>query len=193
MPILLLGLIIFLATHSLRIFADDWRTKQIERLGEKRWKGVFALASAVGFVLLVWGFSLARVAPIVLYAPPPWLKAATIVLMVPAFLLLTAAYVPGNSLKAALGHPMLLSVKVWAFAHLLATGSAADVLLFGGFLAWAVTDYAIARRRDRRRGVRHPRGTARGNAIVLVVGLLAWWVFAHLLHRLLIGVSPFSP
>jgi uncharacterized membrane protein len=113
-------------------------------------------------------------------------------LTVPAFVLLAAAYVPGNRIKAAVGHPMVAGVKTWAFAHLLANGTLAAVVLFGAFLVWAVVDFASARRRDRAAGTRYPAGAVSRDAIVLVVGLAAWALFAFLLHGWLIGVSPFG-
>ena len=193
MTVLLVGLAIFLASHSVRIFADDWRTEQIGRIGEWPWKGAVGLVSAIGFALLVWGFALARATPIELFTPPAWIRPVTILLTVPVFPLVAAAYVPGNALKRAFGHPMVLGVIFWALAHLPASGHAADVALFGGLLVWAVADYAGARRRDRRAGIGHAGGTAVGNAVVVAGGLIAWWGFARFLHPLLIGVAPFGP
>jgi uncharacterized membrane protein len=83
-------------------------------------------------------------------------------------------------------------VKVWALAHLLANGTLADVLLFGTFLAWAVLGFIAARRRDRAAGTSYPAGPASRTAIAVVVGLVAWAVFAFALHRPLIGVAPFG-
>jgi uncharacterized membrane protein len=103
-----------------------------------------------------------------------------------------AAYVPGNAIKRAIGHPMVAGVKVWALAHLLANGTLADVLLFGTFLAWAVLSFVAARRRDRAAGTTYPAGPGSRTAITVVVGLVAWAVFAFALHRPLIGVAPFG-
>jgi len=192
MIFLFIGLVLFIATHSLRIFAADWRERQIARLGEKPWKGLVSLVSLLSFILLIWGFGQARLDPIIVYQPPFWLKHVTILLTIPAFILLGAANVPANSLKARLGHPMILGVKIWAFAHLLANGAARDILLFGGLLVWSIVSFATARRHDRRNGVTYPAGTPRGNAIVVVGGLASWALFALLLHRWLIGVSPFA-
>jgi uncharacterized membrane protein len=113
-------------------------------------------------------------------------------LMVFAFILFVAAYVPGNWFKAKLHHPQFLSVKVWAFAHLLANGTLIDVLLFGGFLSWAVLGFTAARRRDRAAGTVYAPATARGTAIAVVAGLAVWAVFAFWLHGWLIGVKPFG-
>lgn len=188
---LLLGLILFLGTHSIRIVADGWRAAQLARLGEQRWKGLYSLASAVGLGLLVWGYGLARAEPVVLWVPPPWTRHLAALLTLPAFVLIAAAYVPRNRLKAAVGHPMVAGVKVWAIAHLLSNGNLADALLFGGFLLWAVADFRSARRRDRTAGVRYPAGSAKRDGITLAAGLAAWALFAGFLHTWLIGVRPY--
>ena len=192
MTILILGLLIFLGAHSVRIFADGWRTRQLARLGEGKWKGLYSVVSAVGLVLIVWGYGLARAEPTVLWMPPLWTRHVAALLTVPAFILIVAAYVPGNRIKAGLGHPMVAGVKVWAFAHLLANGTLAGVILFGAFLAWAMADFASARRRDRRAGTVYPAGTIVRDAVAVIVGLIAWAAFAFYLHGWLIGVRPFG-
>ena len=192
MTLLMLGLVLFLGVHSTRIVADGWRTATIARVGEKPWKGIYSLLSIAGFVLLVIGYGAARQSPVVLFAPPVWTRHLAALLTIPAFVLLAAAYVPGNAIKRAVGHPMMAGVKVWALAHLLANGTLADVLLFGTFLAWAVLGFIAARRRDRAAGTSYPAGPASRTAIAVVVGLVAWAVFAFALHRPLIGVAPFG-
>jgi uncharacterized membrane protein len=192
MTLLMLGLVLFLGVHSTRIVADGWRTATIARIGEKPWKGIYSLLSIAGFVLLVIGYGAARQSPVVLYAPPVWTRHLAALLTIPAFVLLAAAYVPGNAIKRAIGHPMMAGVKVWALAHLLANGTLADVLLFGTFLAWAVLGFVAARRRDRAVGTTYPAGPGSRTAITVVVGLVAWAVFAFALHRPLIGVAPFG-
>ena len=139
MPLLIAGLVLFLGVHSIAMVSPSFRARAIQRVGEGAWKGLYALISLVGFVLICYGFGLARQAPVVLYSPPTWLRHVTFLIMLPVFPLVLAAYLPGR-IKAAAKHPMLAAVKFWAFAHLLANGSLADVLLFGGFLAWAVAD-----------------------------------------------------
>lgn len=190
MTLLILGLVLFLGAHSVRIFANDWRSRQIARLGEKGWKGLYTLVSIAGFVLIIWGFGMARLQPVLLYVPPMWLRHLNALFTLIAFILVVAAYVPGNHFKAKLGHPMLAGVKTWAFGHLLATGMLHDVVLFGAFLVWAVVDFISARRRDRAAGVGYPAGTLKGDVIVLVAGVVAWAVFAFWLHGWLIGVKP---
>ncbi|HRP98276.1 MAG TPA: NnrU family protein [Rhodocyclaceae bacterium] len=191
MTILILGLLIFLGTHSVRIVADDWRTRQIARIGLMPWKGAYALASLAGLVLIAWGYAQARLDPVVLWIPPLWGRHLASLLTLPAFILIAAAYVPGTRMRAAIGHPMLAGVKLWALAHLLSNGSLADVVLFGSFLVWAVVDFAAARRRDRAAGMQPQPGSLRGDAIAVVAGGVAWFVFARHLHAPLIGVQPF--
>ena len=192
MTFLILGLIIFLGVHSVRIFANDWRTAQIARFGEGTWKGFYSLASLVGFVLIVWGYGQAQLDPVVLWNPPVWTRYLAAPLTLLAFVLVTAAYVPGTRIKAWLGSPMVLGVKLWAFAHLIANGTLAAVVLFGSFLVWAVVDFASERRRDRAAGVVYPKGSLARDAVATAIGLVAWLLFAFWLHGWLIGVRPFG-
>ena len=190
MLVLLLGLLVFLGVHSIRIVADGWRTATLARIGEPAWKGVFALLSVVGFVLIVWGFSLARQQPVQLWMPPRGMRHLAALLTLIAFVLLAATYVPRNAIKARLHHPMVLSVKVWALAHLLANGNLAHVVLFGTFLVWAALSFRAARARDRVAGTVYPAGTAAGTGITLVVGVAGWALFAFWAHGALIGIRP---
>ncbi len=192
MTLLIIGLAIFLGVHSVRIFADDWRRQQIARLGENKWKLGFSLLSALGLALIVWGYGVAREAPMVVWNPPAGMRHLASLLTLVAFIFLVAAYVPRNHIKARFHHPMVLGVKAWALAHLLANGTLADVLLFGGFLAWAVMSFIAARRRDRAAGTTYPAGSANGTIVTVAVGIVAWAAFAFWLHGLLIGVRPFG-
>ena len=192
MALLIVGLVIFLGVHSVRIVADDWRTAQIAKRGPKAWKGIYSVLSLIGFVLIVYGYGLARQVPAVVYAPPAWLRHLGTVLTIPAFILLAAAYVPGTRIKRAVGHPMVLGVKVWAVAHLLANGAVADLVLFGSILVWAVFNYAAARRRDRAAGTVYAVGPVSRDVRAVVIGLVVWAVFAFWLHGVLIGPPPFG-
>ena len=188
MAYLILGLVLFIGVHSVRIVADDWRTATIARIGAQPWKGVYSVLSLAGFVLIVWGFSQARMAPIQLWSPPLALRHLAAPLTLIAFVLLVAAYVPGNGIKARVHHPMVLAIKVWALAHLLANGNLAHVLLFGSFLVWAVLSFSAARRRDRVAGTVYGSGQTARTLITLVVGVIAWAVFAMWLHGWWIGI-----
>ncbi|UCV21663.1 NnrU family protein [Ferribacterium limneticum] len=192
MRILLIGLLLFLSSHSIRIVAEGWRGRQIARLGENRWKGLYALISALVLGLIVWGFGLAGVEAQVLWQPPRWTVHLAALLTLPAFVLLVAAYVPGSRIKAAVGHPMILGVAIWAFAHLIANGRTHAVVLFGAFFVWAVLDFASARRREPPVGQKAQPGTAARDALVVIIGTAAWALFATVLHGWLIGVRPFG-
>lgn len=192
MTVLILGLAIFLGLHSLRIVGEGWRERTRARVGEGVFKGGYSLLSIAGFALLVWGFGLARQQPVVLWTPPVWTRHLAGLLTLAAFVLLTAAYVPGNAIKARLHHPMVLGVKLWALAHLLANGTAADELLFGAFLVWAVMCFRAARQRDRAAHAVYAPGRAGPTAATVAIGALAWVGFAFWAHGALIGVRPFG-
>jgi uncharacterized membrane protein len=164
MSVLVLGLVIFLGAHSVRIFADPWRTRQIARLGEMGWKGAYSVVSAVGLALLMWGYGIARRDPVVLWTPPVWAPHLAALLTLIAFILFLAAYIPGGTLNA--------------------------VVLFAAFLVWGVLAYFAARRRDLALGAVYPAGTLGKDGIAVVGGAVAWVVFAFWLHGWWIGVRP---
>ena len=185
---LTLGLLLFLGVHSISIVASDWRDAMLARMGEPLWKALYSIISIAGFVLLIWGYGQARGEAVVLYSPPAWGRWVAAVLMLPVFPLLFAPYFPGR-IKAALKHPMLVAVKTWALAHLIANGTSADVLLFGGFLIWAVFDRISYKRRPER-PIRALPSSRFNDVISAVVGLGIYFVFMHWLHLRWIGVSP---
>ena len=192
MVYLVAGLVLFLGVHSVRIVADDWRTAQVARLSERKWKAMYTILSLAGFALLVWGYGQARLDPVVLWSPPVWTRHLASLLLLPAFVLIVAGNMRGTRIKAAVGHPMVLGTKLWAFAHLIANGTLADVVLFGAFLAWAIADYASARGRDRAAGTVYPQGALSRDALAVVIGIAAWAAFGFWLHGPLIGVRPFG-
>ena len=190
MAYLILGLILFLGAHSVRIVAEGWRTQILARLGEGPYKSIYTALSLLGFGLIVWGFGMARELPTMLWMPPRGMRHVAALLTLIAFVLLAAAYVPRNAIKTRLHHPMVLAVKTWALAHLLSNGSLAHVILFGAFLAWGVANFIAARKRDRALGTTYPAGTWAGTAITVGAGVVAWVAVAFWLHGLLIGVRP---
>ncbi len=192
MTLLILGLVLFLGVHSTRIFAEGWRTRFIAERGPQAWKGLYTLLSLAGFALLVWGYGQARLDPVLLWSSPRWTRHLAALLVLLALVLLMATYVPGNALKARLHHPMVLSVKVWATAHLLANNTLADVLLFGGFLVWAALSFRAARGRDRAAGTVYAPGRAVPTLLAVVLGVVVWAVFAFWAHAALFGVRPFG-
>jgi uncharacterized membrane protein len=194
---LILGLILFLGAHSVRIFADDWRTRTIEERGEKLFKGIYTLVALLGFYLLVVGYGAARLETVALWNPPRFTKHISILLMLFSSILLVAAYIPRNHFKMRLRHPMVLSVKVWALSHLIANGNLADLLLFGAFLIWAVLNFRSARARDRAQvqlsdasedAPHKPNLFA--TLIALFGGMALWAVITFVLHAKVVGVAP---
>ena len=191
MWLLIVGLVLFLGVHSVAIVSPTLRARTIRRLGEGAWKGMYALVSLIGFVLICYGFGLAREAPVILYSPPTWLRHVALILMVPVFPLLVAAYLPGR-IKTAAKHPMLAAVKFWALAHLLANGASADVVLFGGFLAWAVADRISMKRRSTPQVPPTAPPGPWNDAIAVVLGLAIYTLLIGWAHVRLFGVSPLN-
>lgn len=184
---LIIGLVLFLGIHSLSIFALPTRDAVVARIGEWPFKAVYALIAIAGLVLIVNGYGAARLDPTVVYVAPEWTRHIAMLLMLPVFPALLAAYLPGR-ISRALSHPMLVAVKAWALAHLLVNGTLAALLLFGGFLAWAVVDRISMKRRPVRTNPRAPEG--RLNDVIAVVGGLGIYLaFVFWLHAKWIGVS----
>lgn len=192
MTVLILGLVLFLGVHSLRIVAEPWRQAQIARLGEKPWKLGYTAVSLLGFGLILWGYAQARLAPTVLWATPRGMNHLAALLTLFAFVLLAAGNGPRNHIRTKLRHPMLLSVKLWALAHLLANNTLADLALFGSFLLWAVLCFRAARQRDRAGAPAPAGGTAVGTVGAVIVGIAAWAAFAFWIHGAWLGVRPFA-
>jgi uncharacterized membrane protein len=188
MTTLVAGLVVFLGIHSVAIVAPGWRDRMLARFGEGGWKALYAAISIAGFLLIIWGYGDARHNPVILYAPPLWTHYVSAVLMLPVFPLLFAAYFPGR-IKAAVKHPMLVAVMLWAIAHLISNGTLTDVLLFGGFLVWAVADRVSVNRRPLR-AIRTAPPSARNDVLVVLVGLAVYVLFAFWLHAKWIGVQP---
>ncbi len=188
MTVLLAGLVLFFAVHSVSIVNPSWRDRVAAAIGEWPWKGIYSLVAIVGLVLIVWGYGLARQHPTILYIPPLWLRHVSLLLMLFVFPLLFATYLPGR-IKAATKHPMLAATKIWAFAHLLANGTLADVLLFGSFLVWAVADRISMKHREQGWVPQAPAAKA-NDALAIALGLALYVAFVLWLHTWLIGVSP---
>ena len=189
MTLLIIGLIIFLGSHSCRIFAEPWRNHMIDRLGEVKWKGLYTIISLIGLILVVVGYGQARQAPIVLWQPATYLIHIAILLNLVAFIFLAGSSPNNNAIRLKLKHPMILGVKVWALAHLLANGTLVDLILFGSFLLWAVLDFRSARKRPIHMPDKAVIST-KATITVVVTGIALWAAFIFGLHQYLIGVSP---
>jgi uncharacterized membrane protein len=192
MLILILGLILFLGIHSVRIFAEDWRNAQITKRGSATWLGLYSLVSIIGFLLILWGYRDARLASEILWYPPVWTKHLAALLTLPAFIFFVSFYIPGSKIKSIIGNPMIVSVKLWATAHLISNGAVVDIILFTAFLLWAILDFRTARRRDKAAGVTYEFVSYGRDVIAIIVGSIVWAVFAMYLHGMWIGVKPFG-
>lgn len=188
MTILLIGLAVFFGLHIFSAVRSRDPDKDIkQKLGYGPYMGLYSLISIVGFVLIVYGFGAARGSG-VLYTPPTGLAHINLVLTIPALVLLVASQFPAGHIKKATKHPMLLAVKLWALGHLLANGELNSVILFGSFLAYAVFDRIMVKRR----GDNGPGPDAKLNpmmdVISVIVGLGVWAAIALWLHPILFGV-----
>ncbi|HEY5656019.1 MAG TPA: NnrU family protein [Woeseiaceae bacterium] len=182
MTILIIGLVVFFAGHCLPMFPQH-RGALASRLGEQKYKTAFSIISAAGFVLILWGYSLA---PLVdLWQAPAWGYRAAMLIMPVAFVSLTATYVP-NNFRRVIRHPMLLAVSAWAIAHLLANGDLASLLLFGSFLAYAIIDMRSANRRGAKYSV--TKVSMRQDLIVLLIGFVAFLLLRYF-HGPLFGID----
>ena len=190
MLILVLGILIFLGVHSLTSLRET-RGKLVERLGLGPYKGLYSLASAAGFALIVWGFARYQAEGLIqLWMPPGWTRPLAIVLMWFSFVALTATYAPAGKIKGWLRHPMLAAIKIWAAAHLLANGDLGALILFGSFLAWAGYDrIAVKKRGDF--GAPRVESFTPGDSMALGIGTVAF-VAMLFLHPVLIGVPVLS-
>lgn len=184
---LIAGLAVFLGVHSVRIVAPGFRDRVIAARGENAWKGVYSLVALAGLLLIIWGYGQARPDAALLYEPPVFVKHIVTLLMLVAMILLVAAYLPAGHIRKRVKHPMLTAVKVWAFAHILANGDLATLVLAGSFLVWAVVDrIALKRRGDPVFGA----VSVRNDVIAVVVGTAVTIWFIMQLHAFLFGVSP---
>jgi uncharacterized membrane protein len=188
MTLLIIGIAVFLGIHSISIVTPSLRARAVASMGANTWRGVYSLVSAAGFILILYGYHLARQAPVVLYVPPAWMRHVTFLLMLPVFPLILAAYLPGR-IKTTIKHPMLASVKFWAFAHLLSNGLLADVLLFGAFLVWAVCDRISLKHRPPQ-AIRTAAPGRFNDLIAVIAGLALYVIFILWAHVRLFGVSP---
>ena len=191
MTILIAGIILLLGIHLIRVIKPGFRNTMVAQMGENAWKGIYAVVSLLGLVVLVYGYGLARPGAVDLWYPPVWTAHLTVTLMLLAMICLVSAFLPAGYIATRAKHPMVLSVKIWALAHLIANGDLASVLLFGSFLAWGVI-LRIALKRRQRAGllVLRPFVSGRYDLLAVVIGIAIWLAFIAKLHLLLFGVAP---
>jgi uncharacterized membrane protein len=188
--VLVVGLIVFLGLHSLRIVLPGLRERMIARLGEGAFKGLYTVASLIGFALIIWGFGLARAQSGLVYEPAgSGLRRVTEALMLPALILAVASAVPHGYIRRAVRHPLLIGTILWASAHLLVNGETAAVVLFGTFLAWAVIDLAAQAGRSRAPA---PKPSPAYDVVAVLVGVALYGALVWRVHEWAFGVSPLA-
>lgn len=191
MLVLIIGIVIFLGAHSIRIAAPDWRKAQIAAKGLGAWKGLYSVFSAIGLVLIIWGYSIARPEAAFVYEPPQWVRHITLTLMLFSMIFFAVSQFPAGRMKPLVKHPFLLATKLWAFGHFIANGDAASLVLFLSFLAWAVFDRISESRRERAGETRAmTAGPVSNDLIAIAVGVALYALIVWKLHEWLIGVSP---
>ncbi|UTW00684.1 NnrU family protein [Marinomonas rhizomae] len=193
MLILVLGLVIFFCLHSVRLVAPQWREKIMTAHGAMRWKMRFGMITLLATAFIVMGYMQVRLEPVWLWFPPVWTRHLAGLLVLVALFFVGSALVPNTSLKNKMGYPMLIAVKLWAFAHLISNGTLADMIIFGSFLVWSIVSFAVYRRRDRKAGVVYKtseESTVPTNLIAFVFAMVSWFAIVFYLHQAIIGVSP---
>ncbi|WP_398472068.1 NnrU family protein [Tardiphaga sp.] len=191
LSVMILGLVLFLGIH-LFITKRDARADLIARIGEGGYKIAFSLVSVVGLALIVWGYASYRTNGwIDVWYPPVAMKHITILLMLPAVIMVAASYIRGR-IYTTLKHPMLAGIKLWALSHLLANGDLGSIILFGSFLAWAVFDRISLKRRPDSGAPPIPVGGVANDAIAVGVGVVAYLALAFAFHPVVIGVPVFG-
>jgi uncharacterized membrane protein len=190
LALLIIGLVLFLGTHSYSMRRSS-RAALVAKVGPEVYKVVYSLLSLSGFVLIIWGYASYRSAGYIpLWSPPVWTRHLSVLIMLPALPLLLASFGYGF-IKARLKHPMILAVKTWSLAHLLANGDLGSVILFGTFLVWAVVAFISMRRRPAEEGpalVPNPGH----DATAVIGGVVFYLAMIFGLHRYLIGVGVFG-
>jgi uncharacterized membrane protein len=186
----LLGLVLFLGVHSFQAVANGLRTRLIGRIGLVTYKVIFSIVFVLGLTLIVWGFAIARETPVMVWLPSMAMRYVAGAFLLLAFVFFASAYVPSNAIKSRFHHPLLLGVKTWALAHLLANGSVASILLFSSFFLWSTFLFIVSRRRDRALKIHYPAGTLTDTAVAVCMGITAWALVAFVFHGMLIGIRP---
>lgn len=161
----------------------------VEKFGEWTWKGIYSLISIFGFILIIWGYGICRYDAALVYSPPIWLKHFSLLLLLPVFILIVAAYFPGR-IKAVTKHPMLIATKLWAVAHLLSNGSLVNVILFGSFLTWAIWD-RISLEHRLSRPIPGAPDSIYNDIVACVVGIGLYITFVFWLHELFVGIPTY--
>jgi uncharacterized membrane protein len=189
MTYLILGILIFFGTHFYSAFRSRAPGKDLKvRMGAGPYMGLYSLAAIAGFALMVWGYGQARGAGGLGY-PPTGLRHLVLALMPFAMIALVAAYAPTGYIKKTLKHPMLVAVKIWAVAHLLANWEWNSIFLFGSFLAYGVIDRIALKKRGDNGPPADAPVNVMGDVAAVVIGLGAYAALLLWLHPVLFGVA----
>jgi len=187
----IIGLVLFLGVHVF-VSRRNERDILIKQMGRGPYLALFALVSIVGLILIGYGFARYRAEGFVpVWHPPIWTRHIVVVLMWPASIAVVAAYIPGD-IKRALKHPMLVGVKLWAFAHLCANGDLGGIILFGSVLAWAVYDRITLKHRADAGTPPIPVGGRRNDIIAILVGTVLYLALGFVFHPIVIGLPAFG-
>lgn len=188
MILLLIGLVLFLGIHSIRLVAPEFRQQQIT-INEMRWKGIYSIVSFISLYLIVIGFGEARLSPTPIYQPPENLKSLASLILLPAFVLFLTPYFPGK-IKGLLKHPQLVGLILWSIAHLLLNGNLAELILFGSFLIWSCF-YIIQTKQQAEKQIQTLPSSKFNDTILLILGASFYLSFIFSLHGALIGIPLF--
>ena len=186
MLLMLAGLVVFIGMH---VFTTQRGASAalIARIGEGPYKALYSLVSLAGLLMIAYGYVAWRAAgPAQLWYPPLWTRHLALLLMIPAAILLVAAYVPSH-IRLWLKHPMLAAIKIWALAHLLANGDLATLVLALAVLGWAIYARISMKRRDEAPKPA-PRGWT-GDVIAVLAGLALYLFLLYMFHPYVVGVS----
>jgi len=191
LAVLILGLVVFIGSHALTM-ARGARAALVARIGEIAYKIIYSLVAIIGIALIAWGYGQYRATGWVqIWNPPGFMRHVTVALMWPSIVCIAAAYSPGQ-IKKTLKHPMLVGVKLWAFAHLLANGDLGSIALFGSILAWAVVDRISLKRRTDPSAPPIPIGGRKNDLVAIIAGTLVYLALGFVFHPLVIGVPAFT-
>ena len=182
MTLLVAGLALFVVLHLIPS-VPPLRAGLVGRMGAMPYRGAFSIAAFASLAMIVWGYSAGSLEPV--YSPPTWGRPAAMALVPVAIVLFAAANMPTH-IRAALRHPMLLGLLLWALAHLAANGDLRSVVLFGTFAGFAVVAAVSAVARGKRPdAAKAPRLAM--DAAALVSGVVAAALLTYF-HAALFGM-----
>ena len=182
---LILGLILFFGAHVQKRIFTSLRSKLIDIIGENVQRGIVALTSSVGLILVILGYKLSDT--IYLYDLGPWGLFLNNIAMMFSIGFLWLGH-SKSRFRRYIRHPMLISVICWSVSHLLANGHLKAVTLFSGFAVWALIEILLINR-----AVINfkpfTEGSLKGDIKFFILSIIAYLALS-LIH-LQLGVDPF--